>query len=111
MTTKLAARTGLKQRLARKTESVKNKRCRIRYSPSNAPGQALHGTHRQIPQRRGLHTVAGGAKPVPSIKLNSEYEVPRCVKILTLGSRYVTPYLQGAVHGRVCSIVQSGSSF
>jgi hypothetical protein len=58
-------------RLARKTEIVKNERCTIRYSPSNAPCQALHGTHRQIPQRRGLHTEAGGAKPVPFIKLNS----------------------------------------
>eukprot|EP00966_Prymnesium_polylepis_P199686 4627704-Prymnesium_polylepis.1 len=25
----------------------------------HGPWQALHGTHRQIPQRRGLHTVAG----------------------------------------------------
>ena len=58
-------------RVARKTEIVKNERCTIRYSPSNGPWQALHGTHRQIPQRRGLHTVAGGAKPFPYIQLNS----------------------------------------
>ena len=64
-------------RLARKTEIVKNERCTIRYSPSNAPGQALHGTHRQIPQRRDLHTVAGRAKPVPFVKLNSGQKTKR----------------------------------
>eukprot|EP00966_Prymnesium_polylepis_P203580 4716514-Prymnesium_polylepis.1 len=52
-------------RLARKTEIIKNERCTIRKSPSNTPCQALQGTHRQIPQRRDLHTVAGGLKPHP----------------------------------------------
>ena len=61
--------------MARKTEIVKNERCTIRKSPSNGPWQALHDTHRQIPQRRDLHTVAGGAKPVPFVKLNSRYKL------------------------------------
>ena len=78
-------------RLARKTEIVKNERCTIRYSPSNGPWQALHDTHRQIPQRHDLHTVAGGAKPVPFIKLNSTLVAPVVSALLSLAINLKLP--------------------